>query len=163
MIRKLKCFQISDFLCARIHFLTHICQRDAAFIHHYQKMIENIVNLTYQFRFFAVFCSNNGFSTLFSHFFQDFIQAFLKQIAGIRTCLGCARRCTITDSICSNEFILLFLLTSSAVPQRQSVITTANTTIAAAVIINRNTSDINVPLLLPIKYGKNRSDGRCGR
>ena len=84
----MKCFQISDFLCARIHFLTHICQRDAAFIHHYQKMIENIVNLTYQFRFFAVFCSNNGFSTLFSHFFQDFIQAFLKQIAGIRTCLG---------------------------------------------------------------------------
>ncbi len=86
------------------HFLADILHRHAALVHHDHHVIEYVVDLTDELLLVAVLGGDDGLRAL-RYLLEDLVDALLEQIAGVRASCGSGRRCAMTASICSNEFI----------------------------------------------------------
>ena len=107
VIGNVELLEVADLLRADVHFLADILHRHAALVHHDHHVIEYVVDLTDQLGLVAVLGCNDGLGALLTDLLENLVNALLEQIAGVRASCGSARRCAITASICSNEFIIL--------------------------------------------------------
>ena len=83
MVGNMKLLQIAYLLRTLVHFLAHIVERHAAFVHHHHHVIEHVVDLADQLGLIPVFGGNDGFCALLSNLLEDLVQPALKQIAGV--------------------------------------------------------------------------------